>query len=305
MRINVLPALVAFTIFWAAIPGVRADMSIDMVRVTCLPELQYHTREQKEYTLLAEAIAHGFESFDDAARQKRLTLLESYGLYLPESKNQECRVPLQTVQAPSDTPEKNGRSVDFVRITCIPQLRYLEIETLTDPVLKTAITKNLSVEEAKKRMEKYGLFLPNNLKYTCKLPETTYELTVTQSSSSESGMCSSPPASSFSLLANGKGWFRDVSLNEDCANRPSVTSLIISDGKQYWNSRREMILCVKEKPTTDLKCNFRGLPLSTVGMIPDRIKGPARAQMEEQLEAAWTIPGFPITQENLLKEVGK
>lgn len=195
-----------------------ADMSIGLLRITCVPELRYFEVEAKSYSLLAEAIAHGFENFSPEGVSKRLKLLEQQGLYSPA-----------------------------------------------------------------------------HLKYTCALPESTYELTATQPPASERGMCGASPTASFSLRVNGKEWFRDVALNEVCLDQASVLSVTISDGKQGWTGRREMIVCLKEKAAGETKCYFLGLPLSAVNApIPDSVK-----------EAMEAIPGFPITQESLLKEVRK
>jgi len=284
--------------------GAQADMSIDMVRVTCIPELYYHTRENKEYTLLAEAIAHGFESFDDAARQKRLTLLESYGLYTPASKNQACSAPLREHKTTASAQQANHLPIDFVRITCIPQLRYLEIEALSDPHLREAITRRVSAgassEATYKQMERSGLFVPEKLNYVCKMPESTYELRVTQKPPTQSSMCGVSSRVSFSLSANRKEWFRDVLLNENCTDAPSVASVTISDGKQGWTGRREMIICLKDRPGDQVRCPFYGLPLSSIGVIPENIKGPARAMLEKQLDEMETA--YVITQSNLLKQ---
>lgn len=273
-------AIIAIALFLAALTDIRADMSIDMVRVTCIPELQYHTREQKEYTLLAEAIAHGFESFDDAGRQRRLTLLRGYGLHLPGSNKQGCPVPLRELSVATGS-QKNGRSVDFVRITCIPQLRYFEVEAVSDPYLKRATEKNGVVT-----LEKHGLYSPSNLKYTCVLPESVYELTTTSVSSTDNKTSGTSTTTTFSLRVNEKDWFRNVLLSSNYFDKPSVASVIVSDGKQGWTGKRELLVCLKETELTESKCHFSWLPLGD-----------------------FVTPGeftyFPITQESLVSEVKK
>lgn len=198
--------IIAGVLFCASSSVALADMSIDLLRITCVPELRYFEIEAKSYSILAEAVAHGFESFAPEGINKRLRLLEQQGLYSP-----------------------------------------------------------------------------TNLKYTCKLPETTYELTATQPPASERGMCGASPTASFSLRANNEEWFRNVLLNEGCFDRPSVLSVTISDGKQGWTGRREMIVCLKDKSVGASKCHFRGLGLP-----------PNAAFMKDF-----------ITQENLLKEFDK
>jgi hypothetical protein len=182
-------------------------------------------------------------------------------------------------------------SIDLLRITCIPELRYFEIAATSSSLLAEAVAhgfSDFSQQGAKTRLkllERHGLYSPEALKYTCTLPESTYELTTVQPPPSGRGECGSGPTATFTLRVNGTDWFREVALNAGCFDQASVMSLAILDGKKGWTGRREMIACVKEKPDAEQKCYFRGLPL------PD---------LEKHLG---NIPGFPMTNQNFLNEL--
>lgn len=179
-------------------------------------------------------------------------------------------------------------SIDLLRMTCVPELRYFEVEGKSYSILAEAIVHgfdNFSPEGVNRRLkllEAHGLYSPRNLKYTCKLPETTFELVATQPPASERGMCGASPTASFSLFLNGKEWFRNVPINEGCFDRLSVTSITMSVGKRGWKAD-EVIVCVKEKPASEAKCHFSGATFPDYGLNNE----------------------FPITEQSLRKVISK
>ena len=202
--------------------------------------------------------------------------------------------------------------VDLMRIICVPELRYFEFEVRTYYLLAEPLFDGYgepapaTLEERLKLLERHGLYSPRNLKYTCQLPETKYELTADQPPASARGMCGASPTASFSLRANGKDWFRGVLLNEGCFDRPSISSVRISDGKRGWSGWREMSVCARETSGAALECHSLRLPLSTAGtVLPDSASDhPAwRALLEKRLREMETIPGFPITQDDLMEQL--
>ena len=131
-------------------------------------------------------------------------------------------------------------SVDFLRITCIPEVNYFEVE------YKSVGGDWLSFvdKENRKRYSiwrKHGYYDPRNLRYECKLPESTYLITSAQPPPSARGMCGAAPSITLSLLCNDKIWLDNVIFGENCFHRPSVTKVEIQD---QGNGYRNINLCI-------------------------------------------------------------
>ncbi len=255
MRIAGAGLLVSASLLLA--PGVvRGDMSIELVRDVCIPEFSYHLQETKESSLLAEAIAHGFESFDDTARQKRLSLLEANGLYLPEVQRRTCNIPPVSPVAPVE-----GDSIGVLRIVCLPALRYLEVEVIQDSRLSGVISQKLHAASHQER-EKYlqvlaehNLYLADNLNYSCKMPETTYRMGTRDIVFSGGNQGQPDRFVGFDLWANDKPWLQGLRASPVVDGQPLITSFIISDGKRGWTPYREAILCLNENGGREPRCD--------------------------------------------------
>lgn len=128
-------------------------------------------------------------------------------------------------------------SVEFLRITCIPEVNYFAVE------YKVVAGDWLSFvdKENRKRYSlwrKHGYYDPRNLRYECKLPESTYLITSAQTPPS-AGMCGASPNIILSLLRNDKIWLDNVIFGTDCFGRPSITQVEIQE-----HGYRSINLCI-------------------------------------------------------------
>ncbi len=135
---------------------------------------------------------------------------------------------------------------DFVRITCIPEARYLQFEAKS--IEGSYVLMETQFDEKLKRQRlaawiKKGYYDPSRLEFECRMPESTYKIETTQPSPSAHGQCGGAPSITFSLYKDGELMIESVILGNDCFGRPSVQSVEISDGLQGWDTR-QMTLCV-------------------------------------------------------------
>lgn len=259
MKRNYFPVLPIFTILLFP-PVINADMSVELVRETCIPEYAYHAREIKESSLLASAIAHGFDSYDDAARQKRLRLLADNALYLPDTERPACDVPLTGGDTQRAAIQKEKSPLTLLRVVCIPALRYLEIELVQDEVLQQAVSKKMRASNIKEREESlkilaaHNLYLAEGFNHSCVMPETTYKI----STKAETNPKDKDQRNRFiglDLQANQKTWFQGLRIGPVSAGQALVTSIAISDGKRGWEPYREVILCLNENGNSGPRCD--------------------------------------------------
>jgi hypothetical protein len=149
-------------------------------------------------------------------------------------------------------------SLDFVRVTCIPEARYFyfEYKAVSGPAALTD-----TQFDDKKRLERmrtwqrHGYFDPHNLVRECRLPDSTYRLLTSQPPARERGMCGGAPPITLNLLRNGSAFLKDVILGENCFGGPSVVSVEITDGLDGWNTR-QMTVCVSPASGEAPKCTF-------------------------------------------------
>ena len=145
--------------------------------------------------------------------------------------------------------------LELVRITCIPEMRYFEVESKDYPSEATTwIRFGFEVKEKdekagrKKRwtiLKERGLYRPEKLIYQCKLPESTYELVMEKGEPRASGECGGAPTATMTLKKNGQEWVSHVLFGStDCFRRPTIASVAINDGKEGWDVRN-MLVCLK------------------------------------------------------------
>jgi hypothetical protein len=89
-------------------------------------------------------------------------------------------------------------ALDFVRISCIPEARYFEIQfrALSGPDILIGGAEHNDKARADRLqiMADHGFFDPSNLFYECKLPDSTYTVASNQLPPSERGQCGGAPA---------------------------------------------------------------------------------------------------------------
>lgn len=213
--------------------------------------------------------------------------------------------------------------LELVRITCIPEMRYLEVENKDYPSEATTWIQfgfiNGKEKDAKAGMKKRwkilrerGLYPPENLVYQCKLPESTYEVVIEKDDPRASGECGGSPTATINLKRNGKDWISKVLFgNGDCFERPTISSVAINDGKEGWDVRN-MTICVKANQAGGMDaCKY--LPeTDEAKFIPgDEIKkmkarGASQAEILEALvpKPVMKMKEVPITQEVIADYVG-
>lgn len=267
--------------------SVNADMSVSLVRDTCIPEFAYHKRETKESSILAAAIAHGFESFDDEARNKRLRLLADNDLYLPDVVAPVCTVPVVNRESQRPISHKERNLPPLLRVVCIPALRYLEIDLVQDADLLEAVSAKTRTGNVHDRSSSLKVLAARNLhladafNYSCAMPETTYKIT-TKSVTSSQGHGGGNRFIGFDLQANRQLWFKELRIAPVSGGQALLTSITISDGKQGWTPYREVILCLNENGLSGQRCDDMRFRLA----------------MEEELGQIEK----PITQESLVPQ---
>jgi hypothetical protein len=149
-------------------------------------------------------------------------------------------------------------SVNFLRITCIPETRFFEVEYKAVPGDAVFIGAGFDEKETKKRLdawEKRGYFDPRDFRCECKLPDSTYVVTSTQPPASERGTCSGAPNITLSLSRNGEKWLDNIIFGSNCPGGPSVTSISIRDGQQGWDARN-VELCIASSDDSLGFCDF-------------------------------------------------
>ena len=118
---------------------------------------------------------------------------------------------------------------DFVRISCIPDGRFLRIEysPMSGPDVMVAAHEKKEIQARLKAWRKGGFFDPANLKYECKLLESAYQVTANQPPPSERGQCGGAPRITLSVKENGSPLLINVTFGYDCFGGPTVTKLTI------------------------------------------------------------------------------
>jgi hypothetical protein len=208
--------------------------------------------------------------------------------------------------------------LELVRITCIPEMRYFEVESKDYPSEATTwiwfgfINGKEKDEKAgrKKRwriLKERGLYPPEKLVYQCKLPESTYELTMAKGAPRASGQCGAAPTATMNLKRNGQDWVSNVLFgNSDCFRRPTISSIAINDGKEGWDVRN-MLICVKANregaiddckylPETDEAKFIPGEEIKAM-----KLRGASEEEIVKALipDSVMKMKEVPITQETI------
>lgn len=113
-------------------------------------------------------------------------------------------------------------TVDFVRISCVPDAQFLDVEYrgIHNPAI-TALTEHGTVRPDV--LARHGFFSPSKLSYECSLPDSKYTIIATQTGWSERGMCGAAPEIFLSLQRNGEPLLERVVFGSSCFGNPLVT----------------------------------------------------------------------------------
>jgi hypothetical protein len=220
-----------------------------------------------------------------------------------------------SVWNPADA--RADQPLELVRITCIPEMRYFEIESKNYPSEATTwIWSGFEVKEKDEKagrqkrwriLKERGLYTTEKLVYLCKLPESTYELVMTKGLTRASGECGGAPTATMNLKRNGQDWVSHVLFgNGDCFKRPTIASLAINDGKEGWDVRN-MLVCVKSNQEAAMDdCRYLK-ETDEATFIPGaeikamKLRGASEADIVKALipDSVMKMKEVPLTQETI------
>lgn len=137
-------------------------------------------------------------------------------------------------------------AVDFIRISCIRESRFLDIEYRD--IHNTPVDAEPDPPSLKRKdiWPRHGFFDPENLKYECVFPDSKYEIVTAQGPRSKKAVCGVLRDIDFTLLRNGVPMISHVTFGRSCADANSVARISIYDGKSGW-SEHEAEICFDGK----------------------------------------------------------
>jgi hypothetical protein len=149
-------------------------------------------------------------------------------------------------------------TMDFIRITCIPEARYLHVEY--KPVNGPAVLMETQFDKDKKKQRlsawrKHGYYDPSKVEYECRMTNSTYRITSVQPPGRDRGECGVSQSITLSLFRNNKPILDKIIFGDNCFQGPTVHSFEITDGLAGWQSR-DMTLCISPKPGERDICQF-------------------------------------------------
>lgn len=132
----------------------------------------------------------------------------------------------------ASVPKANADNVmDFVRVACIPETRFLDVEyagILDNDMADQHDPSTLGKLRA--AWSRNGFHEPGNLNLRCALPDSEYQIVASQRPKG-GGMCGGAPDIIFSLLRNGVAMVDHVVFGNSCAGRNAITHVSIGDGR--------------------------------------------------------------------------
>lgn len=143
-----------------------------------------------------------------------------------------------------------GWTIDFVRITCIPEARFLRVEYA--PIEGSVVEMGVKPEKKqwKQRLtiwKKHGYFDPlKKIQYQCRMPESTYTISAVQPPPRTHGECGISQSITLSLLRNGKAVLDKIIFGSNCWQGATVDEFEISDGIEgLENPRMDLLISSK------------------------------------------------------------
>lgn len=144
-------------------------------------------------------------------------------------------------------------TVDFARIACIPQARFLDIEYRG--IHNSAVDAPADSADGGDAWARNGFFAPGDADVRCKLAESDYRVVVTRDEIRELGMCGAAPLAYLTLYRNGKVVLDKAIFGQPCFPRHSITRVTIQDGKAGYYSR-EAEICLRNHQTSQTDCTW-------------------------------------------------
>ena len=137
--------------------------------------------------------------------------------------------------------------VDFVRVSCIPDAKFFDIDYRYIHNSATESSGNSDFNEN-------GFRDPREMHFICTFPNVKY-LLITKQGPWHSGMCGAAPNIILDLFRNGRQWIEKVNFGSDCGDGPTITRITIFDGE--WNKRDGSVeICYKSSTKSGEKCKY-------------------------------------------------
>lgn len=115
-------------------------------------------------------------------------------------------------------------SYDFVRMTCIPESKYLKLESASvDSEAVLAGQEERRGEKQLRAWQRYGFYVPKHLDSTCRFASGTYRITATATDPQAQGQCGGDPHTTLTVFRDGKPILSGVVFGNSCFE-PRVTS---------------------------------------------------------------------------------
>ena len=197
------------------VSNLYADQPIELFQITCIKDMRYFELDSKSYSEASNYLYSDTGELDD-----KIKLLNSNGLYLPENLSYEC-------------------SVKNMERASNPEHQKLASNTL---------------EKMKKLGDRVPASMINRLKESLN-EYVIYKVVANKGAPKATGMCGGSPTASLSLWRNNILWIDDVLVNEGCNNRPSITKIIINEGRKGW-STTNMTICMKKNYSSNEECSY-------------------------------------------------
>ena len=148
-------------------------------------------------------------------------------------------------------------SYDFVRMVCVPESGYVQIEyrSVSGPAVLTDAQHDDEKRQERLRIwERHGFLDPHKLNRSCSLRTAGYAIETAQELPLPSGTCGGAPQITLNVKRNGVALFKDVPLGYNCIRGPSVASIEISEPPAGWGTRT-MTLCTFDD-AEQTKCKY-------------------------------------------------
>lgn len=131
---------------------------------------------------------------------------------------------------------KADYTIDFLRISCVPEAGFFDIDY-------RGLENDTAQATSSKVWAKHGYYSPSNLNYQCSIPGATYKVRATQQPWS-SGRCGASPDIYLTVSRNNKVIIKHVVFGEngECDLEPEVTRVSITEANSS-NGGREAEIC--------------------------------------------------------------
>lgn len=126
--------------------------------------------------------------------------------------------------------------VDFLRITCVPEAGFFEIE-------HHSVHNNPAAEAPEEAWARQGLYAPSGKERECKLKGVTYKVVAEQAGPRAAGMCAAAPDMIVSVLRNDVVMLDKVVFGFSCFGNPTITRVSRTEAKKgYFGAEAEVCL---------------------------------------------------------------